>query len=358
MLVRRLRFEGLRILEPLELEPGPGWNCLVGPNGAGKTSILEGLYLLGHGRSFRRGGAEALIARGARQLSVFAEIELSGRRHQIGFSRTAREWQARIDAQPAENLGRLFQHAPVVCFEPDSHDLISGPADERRRYLDWGLFHVEPDFLPVWRRYQRALRQRNALLKQGGGDSELRVWGQELAQHGEDLHGLRQAYVDALQPEVAATTEALLPELGAAGLRYRPGWRSSEVALAEALEASLDRDRQLGNTSVGPHRADLVLSFQQLEGRELLSRGQEKSSALCLRLAQVRLHGARRLDWPLLLLDDLGSELDAEHLQRAMRLIESIPAQRWVSGTSGLEGLDPDSASLFHVEQGRVRRLL
>ncbi len=358
MRVTRLRLEGLRILGSVELEPGSGWNSLVGPNGSGKTSVLEGLFLLGHGRSFRRGNSDALIRRGEAGLSVFAEIEMGERSHRIGLTRTARDWQARIDGETVSSLGQLFKRAPVLCFEPDSHALISGAADERRRFLDWGLFHVEQDFLGVWRRYQRALKQRNALLKQSGSLPELSVWDTELCEQGGALDVLRSNYTRALQPHLESLTELLVPELGRLEIRYASGWRSETMGLADALELSRDRDRQQGNTSVGPHRADLAQAYDGLGSREHYSRGQEKLTALILRLAQARLHADRTGSWPLLLLDDLGSELDAEHLERALVTIGNMPVQRWVTGTSGLTGLQRDQTVRFHVEQGRVSRLL
>lgn len=358
MQVTRLRLDGLRILQGLELEPGPGWNSLIGPNGSGKTSILEGLFLLGHGRSFRKGGVDALIRRGEEGFSAFAEVQSGGKMQRVGLSRCRREWQARVDGEPVNRLGELFSRVPVLCFEPDSHDLISGPGDERRRFLDWGLFHVEPDFLLSWRRYQRALRQRNALLKHPGRHGELSLWDAEFSLCGVRLDALRQGYVESLGPELEMLASELVPELGQPRLRYLSGWRSDERSLDAALEASHDRDRLQGNTSVGPHRADLVLSYSELGTREHFSRGQEKLSALCLRLAQARLHVLRTNDWPLLLLDDLGSELDASHLQRALELIHRMPVQRWLTGTEPIRLPDQSDATVFHVEQGGVQRLL
>ena len=358
MRVTRLRLEGLRILQNVELEPGPGWNSLVGPNGSGKTSVLEGLFLLGHGRSFRKGGIDSLVRRGDVGLSVFAETELGPRSNRIGLSRSTRDWQARVNGESVSSLGELFKSAPVLCFEPDSHALISGPAEERRRFLDWGLFHVEQAFIGCWRRYQRALKQRNALLKQTVSVQDLEVWEVELCEQGNSLDSLRNAYTVALQPHVDCLTRSLVPELGGLHLRYGSGWRSEVMDLSEALRLSRDRDRQQGNTSVGPHRADLSQSYDDLVHREHYSRGQEKLTALVLRLAQARLHAERTGSWPLILLDDLGSELDAEHLGRAVLAISDMPVQRWVTGTSELVGLPSTDPALFHVEQGRVSRLL
>ena len=153
-----LRIAGLRCLEAVSLTPAPGINVFVGANGAGKTSVLEAAYLLSHGRSFRAGSRDVLLKRGANALSVFAEVRAEdGRTRRLGLGREGGRWVARVDGDTAASLGALVQECAVVCFEPGSHDLIAGASDERRRFLDWGLFHVEHAFVNQWRRYQRAL---------------------------------------------------------------------------------------------------------------------------------------------------------------------------------------------------------
>lgn len=358
MQVLRLQISGLRILEAVELEPCPGWNLLLGDNGAGKTSILEALFLLGHGRSFRRGPLEALVRRGGSAASVFAKIEQDTRIRRLGLSRGPRSWEARCDGEPVASLGALLREFPVLCFEPESHALIAGAAEERRRFLDWGLFHVEPQFLEIWRRYQRSLRQRNALLKQGAGVEQLGGWERELANWGELLDRQRQTYVEALAPHLARLGRELLPELGDFGLDYQPGWRREERGLLESLQANRARDLALGYTLSGPHRADALFQFANGGGRDRLSRGQEKAAALLARLGQAWLLHERAGIWPVLLLDDLAAELDALHLERALALLEQIPTQRWITAARDVPELGHARGARFHVEQGQVARLV
>ena len=132
---------------------------------------------------------------------------------------------SRLDGAPAPSLTELCARIAVVTFEPGSHDLIGGGAEHRRRYLDWGLFHVEPEFLPWWRRYARALKQRNAALKSGPNPAALAPWERELAEAGEVITRLRQAYLSRLEPFVAGQGATYLSELGAASLEFRPGWK-------------------------------------------------------------------------------------------------------------------------------------
>ena len=147
MRVEKLRVRGMRCLTDVDMALDPSINVFVGANGAGKTSVLEAVFLLSHARSFRSGTSEALQQRGAPQLSVFAELRHADDRiFRLGLGRTGSRWEAKLDGDSV-TMGQLVSDCAVVCFEPGSHALIAGAAEERRRYLDWGVFHVEHDFL-------------------------------------------------------------------------------------------------------------------------------------------------------------------------------------------------------------------
>jgi DNA replication and repair protein RecF len=220
--------------------------------------------------------------------------------------------------------------------------------------MDWGLFHVEPGFLPLWRRYARALRQRNALLKQGAPSDQLEVWDLELVAAGEGLTDFREAYLRSLQDVLQATSAQIAPMLGHAGLQFLPGWKRESMSLADALLLARDRDRMLGHTSTGPHRADWRVEFASMPHGEALSRGQAKLAALSCLLSQAR-HLAERLgEWPVVALDDMASELDAGHRARVLATLAESGAQVFVTGTDAPEAPIGQPVRVFHVEQGRV----
>lgn len=359
MQVTRLRIGHLRRLEQVELAPGPGLNLLAGDNGAGKTSVLEALHLMAYGRSFRGRVRDGLVRTGADALEIYVEWSLAGgqRDRRAGLRHSGSSWEGRLDGQAVSQLGELCAALAVVTFEPGSHALVGGSAEPRRRMMDWGLFHVEPEFLGHWRRYARALRQRNVLLKHGAPGNELDVWDRELAAAGEPLTGFRQGYLDGLDPVVATTSAEIAPSLGTAGLQFIPGWKRESMPLADALLLARDRDRALGHTTVGPHRADWRLSFSTMPDGEALSRGQAKLAALSCLLTQARDLAARLGEWPVVALDDLASELDAGHRGRVLAALRESGAQVFVTGTE-LPAAGPDGPGgdvrLFHVEQGRV----
>jgi DNA replication and repair protein RecF len=256
-------------------------------------------------------------------------------------------------------MGQLVRECAVVCFEPGSHALIAGASDERRRFLDWGVFHVEQSFLLAWRRYQRALKQRNSLLrKEGMPDEALYLpWEEELARNGTLIDQWRKAYLDSLLPYLRDQVSLFLPELGALELRYRAGWPEDQ-GLAAALLGQRARDRARGHTTCGIHRADWSLSFEHAPQREHLSRGQEKLVALASLLAQAHLDAERRAEWPIICLDDLASELDRHHQASVVESLLEVGAQIFITGTELPEALQRVQARVFHVEQGSLTPLL
>lgn len=372
MHVTRLDIRGLRRFAEVRLDPAPGLNLITGDNGAGKTSVLEALHLMAYGRSFRGRVRDGLIRTGDQALEVFVEWQEAistgapqapmatengpVRRRRAGLRHSGQDWSGRLDGQDVDHLGELCAALAVVSFEPGSHALITGGSESRRRYLDWGLFHVEPGFLALWRRYARALKQRNALLKRHARDGQIDAWDRELAEAGEPLGRYRQLYLEALQPHVAGLAHDLAPALGRVTLEYQPGWRRDQLSLSDALLVARDRDQAAGHTSVGPHRADWKLEFTGIPGREALSRGQAKLTALSALLGQAEHQAEARGEWPVVALDDLASELDRSHQRRVLQRLIASGAQVLISGTEVSAGLVELGTPYrrFHVEQGAV----
>ena len=355
MRLAELRIKDFRIVEEAEILLAPGWNVFVGANGAGKTSVLEAAFLLSHGRSFRRGVRDTLSRIGSSGFAIFGRLQRNESiEHRLGLARTGGKLDSRCDGLSV-GIAELVQRCAVICFEPGSHELISGVAEERRRYLDWGVFHVEHGFLSQWRRYQRALRQRNACLRERGSDAYLEPWNVEMVVSGEAIARYRAHYVERLRPVLDGLLEQFLAELGAAEIALDQGWRAGQ-SLHEALDESQGRDRERGHTGKGPHRADWSISFERAPRREHLSRGQEKLCALALVLAQARLFALERGEWPVLCMDDLASELDVAHQTQVLAELQASGAQVLLSGTERPQVIDlsTNDVRVFHVEQGRI----
>lgn len=354
MYLAELRLENLRLFESLELRFDPGINLFTGANGAGKTSILESVYVLSHGRSFRTANRDVLGRLGGGAVSVFGHVVVAtGTGRRVGLQRQGTRWLARIDGQAPGSLTDLLREIAVTCFEPGSHALISGSSQERRSFIDWALFHVEPEFLNVSRRYLRALKQRNALLRVGARRADFEPWEIELAAAGEQVTVLRQRYLDGWRPVLVATVAEFLGELGAARLDFKPGW-DLRIGLAEALAEAREHDLARGFSTLGPHRADWSLRFERAPQREHLSRGQEKLCALACVLAQSQRFADQTGEWPIVCLDDLASELDIPHQALVVARLAASGAQVLVTGTVVPATLADVPHRRFHVEQGLI----
>jgi DNA replication and repair protein RecF len=348
-----LRIAHVRCIEAAGLELNPHRNFVFGPNGAGKTSLLEAVHVLGRGRSFRIRTNAGLIERGAEEFQVRGRLGSEGRaerRLAVRFGR-ADGLDVAIDGVHGRRTSELAALLPVHVLEPGMHSLIGEGPSQRRRFLDWGVFHVEPAYLDAWRDYRRALGQRNAALKAGGRGQGLAAWNAQLLATGRRVDAARARYVARWQPQAAAVARRL------AGLEvtieFDRGGYSGE-GFGEALAASEARDRRIGVTHVGPHRADLRLKIGGGQVRDAASRGQQKLIAAALILAQVAEHVALRPDSGVLLVDDPAAELDAGALARLVVELERLQTQMLVTGIArgALEPLG--DANVFHVEQGVV----
>jgi DNA replication and repair protein RecF len=322
--LRRVQVTDFRCLQSAALELDPRFTLISGPNASGKTSLLEALYVLGRGRSFRTRRLEHLIRQGTEQFIVFGEVETADRRVPLGVEGSAVGIRAKIAGAKASSLAELALLFPVQIIDPEVHHLIEEGPSRRRRFLDWGVFHVEQSFVGHWQRYRQALKQRNAALKSGQAPAVVGAWDGELLQYGELLTRARAHYVDLLGKHAAIIGRNLLGmELV---LSYRPGW-ARDQSFAEALVKSSAHDRLNGATQVGPHRAELGIRLDGMGVKDRISRGQQKLLAASLLIAQLKLFPEDASIQPSLLLDDPAAELDDDRLAGLIREVSAHSVQ-------------------------------
>jgi DNA replication and repair protein RecF len=361
MRLAELRATDLRCLAQVELTLHPRLNLLTGNNGSGKTSILEAIYLLGRGRSFRTRHTEQLIRHTATELQVFGRVESVGTEapgdvnehilsHGIGLGCTRQKGvEARIDGRDVASLAELSELFPVQVIDPGIHRLVEEGPVQRRRWLDWAVFHVEPDFVRHWQGYSRALRQRNAALRCGADPSP---WDGELVRLGQLLSSARARLIQALEPYWTAALREL--DTVPATLGYFQGW-SREQDLAGALGAHALRDRERGTTTYGPHRFDVLLRLDGRSARELVSRGQQKliGAAMALTMSRYVAEAVGRA--PTLLLDDPAAELDRAHTERLLAAVASLGGQLVVAALRAEDTVLGTPDRVFHVEHNEVK---
>ena len=365
MALGRLDITAVRNLRQVSLRDLQKTNVFYGVNGGGKTSLLESIYLLGMARSFRSAQIKPVIQHEAASCTVYGELQRpDGGHSDIGVTRErGGAVQIKINGCHVSAVSALAEHLPMQVINARSFDLLTGSPLDRRRYLDWGVFHVEPHYQTLWQRLQKCIKQRNSLLRHGKiSSAELRPWSEELGDAGEQLDARRQAYFSLLRPALAGLLEQLSPSLPEIELRYRRGW-DSESTLQQVLASTEKTDREQGYTHAGPQRADLRVLCEGRDAGSILSRGQQKLVVCALKLAQGQLLAQQRGRRCIYLVDDLPSELDREHSRKVCSVLRELDTQVFISSiekediTAGWpdSGLN-DSTAVFHVEHGSVRR--
>lgn len=356
MAILHLEIDQLRNLHQVKIEPEAGFNFIIGDNGSGKTSVLEAIHCLGRGKSFRSHKTNKLIQHGRDTFTVVGHVMQQGHKQVIGMQRSAAGSQIRISGHPIRSTTELTQLQPIAVLEPGLHRLVEEGPEYRRKFLDWGVFHVEPGFGAAWKQYCRALAQRNAALRDRWAQNAVKQWDRELVQAAVEVDKARRRYLDTLRTFMNKTSSVFsaMPEVT---MTYYPGWREG-TEYPEYLRTHYDSDRERGFTQYGPHRADIKFKINGVDTRDVLSRGQQKLLVANLILAQCRyllVHDTSAV----ILVDDLPAELDPERRQELLQALQETGAQIFVTGTekSLFEGADFTKSGLFHVEHGTVKRL-
>jgi len=363
----RLRAKGLRNLEDLDLELPPGLTLLVGGNGQGKTSLLEAAYLLGTGRSFRTRKLDDLVSWNDGPLAVHGRVAGRHGESDLGVTFEAKE-RALLANGAKVGLESFLGRLEVVDLTLSRMEVLRGPPEERRRFLDRGIVGLDTSFLHVIGEYRRVLRHRNALLRReaalGAGTTELDVWDHRLAASARGMHVERRKYAERLGAELTKIGRELLPDGKVPHLCYTPSPRELdetpdsqvEALLAERLERCRGRDRELGHTSEGPHRDDLRVELDGADLRRFGSAGQVRAAMIALKLGKLSLMGEELGEAPLFLLDDFDTDLDDDRMAALTGYLEGVGCQVLLAtskeGTSGRMGR---AELLLHVKDGVAR---
>ena len=355
MSLGRLGINNIRNISSATLELVPDVNLFFGKNGSGKTSLLEAVYFLGSGRTFRSMGLDPLIRRGESDCTVFGTVrDEQGNRLQLGVSRSRRGGrEIKINGTRVDKASRLARSLPTLVLGPDTVELLSGPPANRRRFLNWGVFHVEPSFQETWEQANRCLRQRNELLRRPGLRlQELRSWDARLGELGETVHRQRLAWLAAFEERFHRTCSQL-SRLTNVSCTYQKGWDADE-SLQEALSRQGESDLARGYTQAGFQRADLQLRVGKSPASSVCSRGELKILAWAMVLSQGQVFAERVSGDLVCLVDDLAAELDGDHRAKVCEMLAAMPGQVLATGIDEIQltGLWPVQPRVFHVEHG------
>ena len=356
LVLTHILLHDFRNIPDATLTPANGINLILGENGSGKTSVLEAIFMLAMGRSFRSRNIKNIVRKDQQRLTVFAR---SSDQTPIGLQfDISSGLQIRLNNAPLKRLSDLATHLPLQFIPANCHQFFELGPRFRRRMLDWGVFHVEHHFNFHWQSYKKVVQQRNSAIKQRKPINEIQTWDKYMLEHGLLISKMREGYLRAMLDEFKPIFAALCPELTQSEftLRYLRGW-NKDIEFEQFLRDNLERDRALGYTRSGPHAADWSLRIDGSDPYEMLSRGQQKLFFLGLSVAQIKiLVKQKQIQNTILLIDDLSSELDWQHQATVIKVLRTLPTQTFISSTNlELEELLEAAADKkFHVKHGAV----
>ncbi len=358
MSLQRLEISSFRNLHSANLELDEGLNIITGENAAGKTSLLEAIFYLSYGRSFRSTNSRQLIQIDQPYFRLIAQLydAQKDQQQRIGIERQPDQQLLRVNKQPVKRMSELASLLPVLVLHPDSHQLISAGPEFRRQFLDWGVFHVEHQFINHWKSYKTALSQRNAALRAAQPARLCNLWNNELVSSAQQIEQQRLHYLQKLQPVIELLSAQLFPGY-VIELVYKRGW-PSDIDFDEYLQRNLEKDREKGFTQSGPHRADIRILVNGLSAQTSISRGQQKALVALLKIAQLSVFSQNSATPCILLYDDLPAELDHNNQNKIMQILSGLNIQLVITAIEAQQ-IDCSGWSrykVFHVEHGVVRQ--
>lgn len=376
MHVQALRLRHFRNIESLDLTPHPRFNIFWGQNGQGKTNLLEAIYLLSAVKSFRPQTNAALIQHGHAEAELEALVERGGSERLVKLQVHQRGKKVLLNNNPVRNLSDFFGTVNVVMFGPEDIQILKGGPSERRRFMDRAIFNAHPAFALETQHYEEVLKQRNALLKTPRPDAALlSIYDEQLIQYGTDIIMRRLDFIENFRPVMVATFRQIFDPEFEADIHYSTPWHNGDlnneddesvsdlpmerVEIEKCLEAAIASfkgvERERGYTMVGPHRDDLLSFLNGHSVRTFASQGQHRAFVLAMKIAEIRYLEERYRFAPILLLDDVSSELDRERNRYLFDFLRGRPdGQVFITTTHRDYILLDDDVQAFNVKAGSI----
>ncbi|TVT59757.1 MAG: DNA replication/repair protein RecF [Sedimenticola thiotaurini] len=350
MSIKYLKVENIRNIAVAELDFSRHFNLISGANGSGKSTLLEAIYMIARARSYRSNRFGSVVKSGERQLNVFAKTE-NKQQHSIGVEKTPSTTKIRVDGNNVLRVSEIARITPLQIITPMSHEILDRGPEYRKRFVEWGVFHVEHEYFDIYKRFFRALRQRNALLKK---NQKLASWNNILGEAGEKVDDVRSNYVRELSRHIKTECHNLSFNQSVE-IAWKAGWDRSE-SLESVLSASTKSDFTRGFTQHGPQRADLRIMVEGQNVGQIFSRGQQKMLIAAMHLAQGALLKEKTGYSPIILIDDLISELDRENREKILKRLLDHQFQIFTTSIEPIEAFSVSGAERrdFHIHKGSV----
>ncbi|MBL6985546.1 MAG: DNA replication/repair protein RecF [Methylobacter sp.] len=356
MTLLKLDIYSVRNIHKESIIPSPKINLIFGENASGKSALLEAIFILGRAKSYRCSTIKSVINFTKNQLVVSAQsLQKNGNQLQLGIQLDGKNIDIHINQQAKQKRSDLAYALPLQLIHPKSYELLDAGSQVRREFLDWGVFNHDHDFLFAWRKYKKALSQRNALLKTKHLD-QINVWDKELVYYGTIVDCFRQQYLEKFKPVFIEIIDKFL-DLDGVDLKLVSGWDMAKDFNVILIE-DRDKDLRYGFTHSGPHRADFQLLINNRLAKDFVSRGQLKLLVMSLKLAQVQLLANEHSQTGCILIDDFAAELDVINRAKLLSYLSKMACQVFITAT---EKNDFGNLSqikiykMFHVEHGTIK---
>lgn len=358
MTLLRLDIYHVRNILRQSITPSPAINFIVGENAGGKSSLIEAIFILGRAKSFRSAAIKTVINMDKEHLIVSAQTaQTDGRHVHLGIQLDGKNVEIRVNQQASQKRSDLAYALPLQLIHPKSYELLDAGPQIRREFLDWGVFNDDESFLPAWRKFKKALTQRNSLLKTRNLQP-INVWDKELAYYGTIVNSCRQQYLNKLRPVFLQITSTFL-DIQAIDITLLSGWDTAKE-LQQVLAEDREKDLRYGYTHSGPHRGDFQLLIKNRLAKDFVSRGQLKLLVLSLKLAQVQLLANEQRHIGCILIDDFAAELDIGNRAKLLNYLSALDCQVFITATEPADFGDLRHITnfrMFHVEHGNIKQL-
>ncbi|MDI1232214.1 MAG: DNA replication/repair protein RecF [Methylobacter sp.] len=356
MSLLKLDIYSVRNIDKESIIPSPTINLIVGENASGKSALLEAIFILGRAKSYRCSAIKSVINFTKDRLVVSAQtLQENGSQLQIGIQLDGKNSEIHINQQAKQKRSDLAYALPLQLIHPKSYELLDAGSQIRREFLDWGVFNNDSNFLPAWRKFKKALSQRNALLKTKRLE-QINVWDKELVYYGTIVDSFRQQYLEKFKPVFIEIIGRFLI-LDGIDLKLVSGWDTAKE-FNQILIEDRDKDLRYGFTHSGPHRGDFQLWVNNRLAKDFVSRGQLKLLVMSLKLAQVQLLANEQSQTGCILIDDFAAELDVINRAKLLNYLSEMACQVFITATEKNDFGDLSQIKnykMFHVEHGTIK---
>ena len=354
MFISKLKIHNFRNIQNKEFLFHKKINVFHGDNGVGKTSILESIHYLSSGKSFRKGTYKNLINFNSDELTVYLETQDIDRHNTFAVNKNkSNQWKGKIDERKTSKQSEITNLLPVISIDPEIYRLVDYGPIYRRNFLDWLVFHVKHDYLSLWKKTYRCIKQLNILYKNKKMSDEVEFWEGSFIKYSEEITKIRKYFFNLLQPGILSLLKTIQPEIHNLTLSFIQGW-SEEFSLKHQLMLDRQKNFKFGTLQHGPHKTDIRILIANHPASHTLSRGQKKTLSIVFHMAYIQVLVSNGIN-PVLCLDDFDAELDDEILQKVAGFFKATGLQIFITSVQKNKIQQAFSeAQMFHVKHDNV----